>query len=278
MSPKTDSPVTCSQCGTATAGTSADGWLFCARCGAPLSPSSCSNCGAEIAADARFCHKCGAPAGAAAAAGATPQRDKSNVVPWAIAAVAFVALFAMLAGKGFNRSQGSTLDAPQNALPQAGLDFDPNAQAPVRASTDISQLSAQERADRLFNRVMQLHTEGKADSVRFFAPMAISAYQMIGQLNTDQRYDMGRIAEVAGALPLARAQADSILREQPSHLLGLVLAARVATLDKDAARLRQVESRLLAVERAELARALPEYQRHEADIMSALAQARRGSR
>jgi len=155
----------------------------------------------------------------------------------------------MLAGKGFNRSQGSTLDAPQNALPQAGLDFDPNAQAPVRASTDISQLS-----------------------------MAISAYQMIGQLNADQRYDMGRIAEVAGALPLARAQADSILREQPSHLLGLVLAARVATLDKDAAKLRQVESRLLAVERTELARALPEYQRHEADIMSALAQARRGAR
>nr|MBA3578584.1 hypothetical protein [Gemmatimonadaceae bacterium] len=66
--------------------------------------------------------------------------------------------------------------------------------------------------------------------------------------------------------------------EQPSHLLGLVLAARVATLDKDPARLRQVESRLLAVERAELARALPEYQRHESDIMSALAQARRGSR
>ena len=199
------------------------------------------------------------------------------MLPWAFAAVALVALFAMLAGQGFNKKRGSSLDAPQNALPQAGLDFDPNAQAPVRASTDISQLSPEERADRLFNRVMQLNTEGKADSVRFFAPMAISAYQMIGRLNADQRYDMGRIAEVAGALPLARAQADSILREQPSHLLGLVLAARVATLDRDAARVRQMETRLLSVERTELSRGLPEYQRHEADIMSALAQARRGA-
>lgn len=199
-------------------------------------------------------------------------------MPWAIAAVAFVTLFAMLAGKGFNRQRGSTLDAPQNALPQAGLDFDPGTQPPMRASTDISQLSPEERADRLFNRVMQLNTEGKSDSVRFFAPMAISAYQMLGSLNADQRYDLGRIAEVAGALPLASAQADSILRDQPSHLLGLVLAARVATLARDAARLRQIEGRLLSVERAELARALPEYQRHEADIMSALAQARRGAR
>jgi len=277
MSSNNDSPPVCKQCGTPAAGTSADGWLFCARCGSSLASSLCPGCSAEIAAGARFCRKCGTAVAGVNAAPLATRREKS-VLPWAIAAVAFVALFAMLAGKGFNRSQGSTLDAPQNALPQAGLDFDPNAQAPVRASTDISRLSNEERADRLFNRVMQLNTEGKADSVRFFAPMAISAYQMIGQLNDDQRYEMGRIAEVAGALPLARAQADSILREQPSHLLGLVLAARVATLDKDSARLRQVESRLLAVERAELARALPEYQRHEADIMSALAQARRGSR
>lgn len=151
-------------------------------------------------------------------------------------------------------------------------------QTPVRASTDISQLSPEERADRLFNRVMQLASENKTDSVRFFAPMAISAYQMIAPLNADQRYDLGRIAEVAGALPLARAQADTILAGQPSHLLGLVLAARVATLQRDAAALRTAESRLLSVERAELARGLPEYQRHEADIMSALAQARRGAR
>lgn len=195
------------------------------------------------------------------------------MLPWAVMVVALIALIALLAGKGFGRRAATDSGAPA----RAGVTFDP-AQPPVRASTDISQLSPEERADRLFNRVMLLSAEGKADSVRFFAPMAISAYQMIGALNADQRYDLGRIAEVSGALPLARAQADSILQEQPSHLLGLVLAARVAALERDEAELRRIESRLLAVERAELARGLPEYQRHEADIMSALAQARRGAR
>lgn len=196
------------------------------------------------------------------------------MLPWAVTAVALLALLAMLAGKGFSR-RGAVPDA--GAPSQAGVEFE-SAPSPARASTDISQLSPEESADRLFNRVMQLDSERKTDSVKFFAPMAISAYQMIGALIVDQRYDLGRIAEVSGALPLARAQADSILREQPSHLLGLVLAARIAALERDGADLRRIESRLLAVERSELARGLPEYQRHEADIMSALARARRGAR
>lgn len=198
------------------------------------------------------------------------------MLPWAVTAVAFVALLALLAGQGFGRRVAPAADATAGGMPLDGLGLD-GSQAPVRASTDISRLSPEERADRLFNRVMQLAAEGKADSVRFFAPMAISAYQMIDPLNADQRYDLGRIAEVAGALPLARAQADTILAGQPSHLLGLVLAARVAALQRDDDALRRAEAGLLSVERAELARGLPEYQRHEADIMSALAQARRGA-
>jgi hypothetical protein len=95
---------------------------------------------------------------------------------------------------------------------------------------DISQMSPEERAERLYNRVMLLASQNKGDSVAFFAPMAIEAYQMIGRLNEDQHYDVGRIAAVAGALPLARAHADSILSRSPNHLLGLILAAHVAEL------------------------------------------------
>ena len=195
------------------------------------------------------------------------------MLPWAVTGVALVALIALLVGRGLTRPAGQ----PDAAASQAGVTFE-SVPPPARAATDISQLSPEERADRLFNRVMLLNTQGKTDSVQFFAPMAIAAFEQLGPLNADQRYDMGRIAEVSGALPLARAQSDSILREQPSHLLGLVLAARVAMLARDGPALRQARSRLLAVERAELARGLPEYQRHEADIMSALAQARRGAR
>ena len=140
---------------------------------------------------------------------------------------------------------------------------------------DISTLSPEERADRLYNRVMILNTQGKTDSVLFFAPMAINAYQMLAPLDADRRYDLGRIAEVAGALPLARGQADSILATQPNNLLGLILAARVATLTGDSTARRTFERRLLASESAERKRQLPEYSRHADDIESAIAEARR---
>ncbi len=122
---------------------------------------------------------------------------------------------------------------------------------------------------------MLLATQGKADSVQFFAPMALTAYQMLSPLNADQRYDMGRIGEVAGALPLAKAQADSILRENPNHLLGLILEARLATIAGDSTQLHSYERRLIAAEKSETPKKLEEYLRHRDDITSALQQARK---
>jgi hypothetical protein len=188
----------------------------------------------------------------------------------------------MAAGKFFNASRGSSLDAPQNALPQAGLDdrgSGANAETaggeqPAVRGPDISALSPQERAERLFNRVMTLSGQGKTDSVLFFAPMAISAYEMLSPLNIDQRYDMGRIAEVAGALPLARAQADTILMKSPDHLLGLILATRVASLAGDSVAKRRYEAHLIAAAKTEATKKLPEYELHQNDITSALADAR----
>jgi hypothetical protein len=192
--------------------------------------------------------------------------------------LAFLALFAMAAGRGFNAQRGSTIDGPQNALPQAGLDDRGDASEDqsggVRAP-DISSLSPQERADRLYNRVMMLATQGKTDSVQFFAPMAIQAYLMLEPLNADQRYDMGRIGEAAGAVPLAKAQADSILLENPNHLLGLILEARLAVLGGDTASLHSYERRLIAAEKTEMAKKHEEYLRHQNDISNALKQARK---
>jgi len=200
-------------------------------------------------------------------------------LPWVVAALAFLALFAMAAGRGFNARPSSTVDGSQNALPQAGLDdrsinTDDQAASGIRAP-DISSLSPQERADRLYNRVMLLASQGKVDSVLFFAPMALTAYQMLAPLNADQRYDMGRIGEVAGAIPLARAQADTILRENPNHLLGLILEARLATLAGDSTRLRSYERRLINAEKTEATRKRDEYVRHQDDIANALQQARK---
>jgi hypothetical protein len=206
------------------------------------------------------------------------RESRTNTLPWIVAALAFLALFAMAAGRGFNARRGSAIDGSSNALPQAGLDdraFGPDEQVAGIRAPDISGLSPQERADRLYNRVMLLASQGKVDSVQFFAPMALTAYQMLAPLNADQRYDMGRIGEVAGAIPLAKAQADSILRENPNHLLGLILEARLATLAGDTTRLHSYERRLIAAEKTEAARKREEYVRHQDDIANALQQARK---
>lgn len=274
----------CSACGTEGSG------RFCANCGATLTSTTCAWCETPLSPGAHFCHRCGKAVGAGVSpTGKAPQPPPrqpaaASSLPWAVAAIALLALLAMSAGKFFNASQGSSLDAPQNALPQAGLDdrgASPGNEDAASAAgrgirgPDISALSPEERADRLFNRVMLLNSQGKTDSVLFFAPMAISAYGMISPMTADQRYDMGRIAEVAGALPLAKAQADAILRANPNHLLGLILAARIAALSGDTAARRRYETKFLAVERTETARKLPEYERHQDDISGALTNARR---
>jgi len=260
--------VTCPNCGAAAAG------RFCSECGAALGQATCSGCRSLLTPGARFCHRCGTAAGTEPslapmrAAGVGGARTISSAVPWAVAAMALLALIAFVAGQRFGgqrASSGVTGGAPpvEGQPPQT-----------VRAP-DISNLSPQERADRLFDRIMRLSAEGKPDSVQFFAPMAMSVYQTLGPLNADQRYDLGRIAETAGAVEVARAQADTILRSDSTHLLGLVLGIRAAQLRGDTVAARGFSRRLLAAEPTESAKQLPEYQRHQSDILDALAEARR---
>lgn len=274
MTKPSTSRIVCAVCSTHGAG------QFCSNCGAAFEAFACAGCNASLSPGARFCQNCGKTVGASAVQPIVPaQRSSiSASLPWVVPAIALVTLLAFLAGNAFNSRRGSTLDAPQNALPQAGLD-DRGAgggEESVRG-IDILQLSPQERADRLFDRMMLLNSQGKSDSVLFFLPIAISAYQMLSQMNADQRYDLGRIAEVGGALPLARAQADTILQQNPTHLLGLILGARVASLDNRTADRKALETRILAAYPTESAKKLPEYERHENDVRNALADARRSS-
>jgi hypothetical protein len=146
---------------------------------------------------------------------------------------------------------------------------------------NLANLTPEQQAAALFNRIMRLHEQGKTDSVQFFAQMGLQAFQMLqdrASLTLDQRYEMARIAEVAGAIPFARAHADTMLASQPTHLLALALASRLAERVKDSAALAQYERRLIAAERSELAKGLEEYQAHKGDIDSALANAHRRAR
>jgi hypothetical protein len=143
------------------------------------------------------------------------------------------------------------------------------------AAVDISSMTPQERASRLFDRIMRLSEEGKRDSVELFASMAIPVYESLGPLDLDARYDFGRIAQLSGQLDIAQAQADSILRQAPDHLLGLVLAAAVAEARGNQSARAAFERRLLVAESSQLASGLEEYTRHRADIDNALTAARR---
>lgn len=254
----------CPNCAAPTTG------RFCSECGAAVGDAICTGCRSLLSPGAKFCHRCGTAAGTRPVGVAEP-RTAAATLPWAVAAIAMLALVAILAGQRFGGTRAPTAAAaaPPDA-PFASTSPSSGARAP-----DISNLSPRERADRLYDRVMRLSSEGKTDSVQFFAPMALSVYQSLGPLDADLRYDFGRVAEVAGAVEIARAQADSILAKDSTHLLGLVLGVRAAQLRGDSTAARGFARRLLAAEPSESAKGLAEYQRHQGDILEALAEARR---
>jgi hypothetical protein len=282
-SPSTNT-TTCPACGTAGSG------QFCADCGASLRGTACATCAASLAPGAKFCHRCGTAAGAAGRPVAAAARGPGTALPWAVAAIALLALVALVAGQRFGRATATTLDAPSNALPQAGLDdrgvagaagapggapAGPFAGGGAGRAPDISSMSPEEQAQRLFDRVIRYDEEGKRDSLQFFAPMAITVYQQMRTPTTDQRYDLGRIGEVTGDYTIAKAQADTILQGNPTHLLALSLAARMTV---DPAQRAALERRLLAAEASERAKRLPEYEGHAADLERAVADAKKGAR
>ena len=252
-------PTTCPKCGAPATG------KFCSECGATLGISTCPACGAGLIDGARFCHRCGLPAGAAP----PPSERKAGSamsLPWIVAAIALLAFIALIAGQKF----GANRPTPDGAQPIAQL---PPGRAP-----DISQMSPAERAIRLHERIMTLKQAGKQDSVMMFAPMGIAAFEMLGDLDADSRYDLGMIAWASENAPLAKAQSDTILRDNPNHLLGLILAAHTAKLEKRDADEKRFYQRLVAAEQAERATARNEYLTHEGDIIRALDEARRITR
>ena len=230
---------------------------FCSNCGAPLQGAACASCRAPLTPGAKFCHRCGTPAG-------SPSVRPSGIasaLPWSVAAIALLALVAMIAGQRFGRARTSD-DAPASSPGSV-----PQGRAP-----DISSMTPSERAERLYDRIMGAAERGRVDSVRFFLPMALQSYGALGPLNADQHYDVGRLAEVAGDGTLAAAEADTILKGQPKHLLGLLLASRAARLKGDNKAADRYLNLLAASESAERARQLPEYLLHQNDIDGALAE------
>src|SRR5256886_15758077 len=115
---------------------------------------------------------------------------------------------------------------------------------------DISQMSPEVRATRLYNRVMLLHTQGKADSAEFFLPMALQAYAMLPALDVDARYHIGVLDLTSGDAAGALAPADPIRPARPPPLFGFMLRARALDLKRDAAGARRAYADFLKNEAA----------------------------
>jgi hypothetical protein len=131
---------------------------------------------------------------------------------------------------------------------------------------DISQMSPEERATRLYNRVMSLHSQGSADSAEFFLPMALQAYAMLPALDVDARYHIGVLDLTGGNTAGALAQADTIRRATPTHLFGFMLRARALELTHDTPGALRAYRAFLQHVAAERARRRPEYDEHAQNL------------
>jgi len=246
---------------------------FCIGCGASARELPCATCGVMTPAGARFCPDCGtaASAGARTSSNTAPRMDR---LPRLVGGAALLTLAAFVAGLVSGRrmpaggdSADQAISAPLGPMQAGGL-----ANIGGQTAPDISNMSPEERASRLFNRVMLYSEQGKMDSARFFAPMAIQAYEMIGPVDAHAQYDIGVISAAAGDVARARAEADTILAARPTHLLGLVLAIRAADLRRDDAAAVALRRRLIAAAPTERT-ALKEYSEHARDIDDALTKA-----
>jgi hypothetical protein len=256
----------CPACGAAASG------RFCDQCGAAIA-AACRECGNPLPRGAKFCNMCGASAAAVPTAAA----PRPSILPWAVAGAALLGLVAVLlvprlGGRSEPQPAGQSVAqppfaaAPGGPAPQGAPAGDPRA-------VDLSQMTPREAADRLFNRVMTAVSTGDTAQAQQFVPMAIMAYQRVDSLDTDVRYHLAALHLVGRDYAAARAEADTILAANPSHLFGLFTAGEAEAGRGNAAGAKDFYGRFIRAYDAEVAKRLPEYQEHSQGLPAMRAQA-----
>jgi len=222
----------------------------------------CNQCGAKLGANVAFCNQCGAkaPGGPAVShrAAAAAAVGGGNA-PWWIAGAAMFVLI-LVVGWTMVRPEGPA--APAGGAGMGG-GVDPNGPG----TTDISQMSPREAADRLFDRVMRMISSGDTTGAMGFQPMAVQAFDLAEPLDLDGMFHkalLQELADPAGAL----ATAQQMLESEPDHVLALGMAgeSEAALGNIDAAKANF--QKLLAVYDVQFARNLPEYDGHRNVMIS----------
>ena len=235
MSPAT---VSCASCGAKASG------RFCSNCGASLTPGACPRCGAPRDASARFCPNCGNPAAGA-------PRSTRRLSTLVVAGLAVIAAAAL--------AWAVRSSAPVGPPPAAGA-------AAASGPPDLSQMTPQERFDRLFNRIMTAAENGDTAQVVLFLPMAKAAYLQLPSVNADARYHMAMLEIQGGDGAAALAQADSIATGAPRHLFVYLIREAAATQRGDSSTASAARRDLRAAWDAEMALERPEYAEHRAGL------------
>lgn len=127
--------------------------------------------------------------------------------------------------------------------------------------------------EQLFDRVMRANEGGDATAVATFAPMALAAFAALPAPDIDARFHAGLIQLASGNVTAAAAHAETIAKEQPAHLFGLLLKGRLAERGQDANAMAAARRGFLAAYPAETAAQRPEYPGHQVMIDRFLAEA-----
>ncbi len=247
----------CSSCGAEASG------KFCSDCGAPVSggKSGCSKCGHELKPGEAFCSNCGQPA--------APRASKplSAHLPWVLSFVALAAFAFLIAWFVQQQSRARIGDDPiTGGLPEPSAAGGAGAGGGAGGMPDLASMSPREAADRLFDRSMREQEAGNEGQASQFANMALQAYGQVppDQIDLDGLFHVGLLHLLMGDANTATSIAESILADDESHLLALLLGRRAAVAAGDMAVADAYRERLRTAVDAGLIEEAgrPEYQAH----------------
>jgi hypothetical protein len=234
----------CPACGATSAGGS-----FCNACGNPLGPRTCRSCAAVLSPKAQFCHRCGE-----AVAGVIPRRSEN--LAWIVAGIASLGLIAAIV---WFVARGA---APQPVTPDMANPGSIGGAGLGRAP-DISNLTPQDRFDRLFDRVTRAASAGDTVQVAQFTPMALGAYAQLDSFTNDARFHAAMLRFNVGDFAGALALADTISASVPGHLFAAMIRGNVGTAQGNSAAVRQSYRDFLASYDREMAANRVEYLDHK---------------
>jgi hypothetical protein len=181
----------------------------------------------------------------------------------------FVVVILLLAWPVINPKEPEPQAAQQPAAPFAG------GAAGTGTPPDLSSMTPDEAADRLYDRVMRAVSSGDEQMVQQFLPMALQAHEMARPLNEDRLYHLATLKRAGGDFPGAIATAQEGLANKPDHLLLLAAAADAADAGGDQAATRRYWQHFLDVFDRQKATGLSEYMDHDAVLQESREHARR---